>query len=431
MDKVAAIQGLLDEGLTDEHLPLSFADHEGLVSCNGAKIFPFVGWSHASTTDFIQHKQWLVLAPHLDTTGQLIKVNHDCALPFTKSTVIGSGAAGIVHRAKLHPAHQRGFEAEVVDLQVAVKQFLHKRDFTKENKILQQIKALQHRHIIRHLASIDKDEKGYIIFPWADGGNLQKFWMDGEQGPYRKRALWAIRQMLGLTTAVELLHKQFKCRHGDLKPGNILCVKEDGEMVLKIADFGVSRIHQDPTFYRNSATTSAFLTPSYQGPEVEFEKVDKKDQHPRSRKYDIWSLGCVFLEFSIWLLHGPKAVEGFATTRVGGSSSTDRSAPLYEVTNKASKTARVCQLVSWTIKSLQDHPQCKGETALAALLNLIKDKMLQPEVDKRPWAADICKELEKILQEAEKRHSYLSPSYDGLSIPPLKFEEFYSVPGLH
>jgi serine/threonine protein kinase len=193
---------------------------------------------------------------------------------------------------------------------------------------------------------------------------------------------------------------------------------------LKIADFGVSRIHHAQTISRKSATTSHLLTPSYQGPEVEFEKVDKKDQHPRSRKYDIWSLGCVFLEFSIWLLHGPKAIEGFVGARGKGTSSTDPSPPLYEVTDKAGGAARVHQLVSWTIERLQDHPQCKEETALAALLSLIKDHMLQPKVEQRPTAADICTQLKNIVQKAKESPLYLFPSYDGPHFPSLDFEKF-------
>lgn len=111
MDKVAAIQGLLDEGLTDEHLPLTRdRKYDALLSHDSSKTFLFAGWSRQSVTEFIRYKQWLFLAPVLDTSGQLIKVDHECALPFTDSKVIGNGAAGIVHWAKLHQAHQRGFE---------------------------------------------------------------------------------------------------------------------------------------------------------------------------------------------------------------------------------------------------------------------------------------------------------------------------------
>jgi hypothetical protein len=115
MDKVAAIHGLLDEGLMDEHLPLSLdPDHEALLSRDHGTTFPFVGWSNALMRDFLRHKQWLFLAPVLDTTGQLIEVDQECALPFTESKIMGSGAAGIVHWAKLHPAHQRGFEVRAL-----------------------------------------------------------------------------------------------------------------------------------------------------------------------------------------------------------------------------------------------------------------------------------------------------------------------------
>jgi hypothetical protein len=34
-----------------------------------------------------------------------------------------------------------------------------------------------------------------------------------------------------------------------------------------------------------------------------------------SQKYDIWSLGCVFLEFSVWYLQGHDDVEAFSLER--------------------------------------------------------------------------------------------------------------------
>jgi serine/threonine protein kinase len=266
----------------------------------------------------------------------------------------------------------------------------------------------------------------YILFPWAAGGNLQDYWEASEQEPSRELVLWSLKQMLGLTHALHKLHEQFQCRHGDLKPGNILCVQEKEETVLKIADFGISKIHHAQTTYRKTATTSVFLTPSYQGPEVEFEKIDKTDQRPRSRKYDIWSMGCVFLEFAIWLLHGPEAIKGFANAKGTGKSSTNPSTPLYEDTDKAAKTARVHQLVSWTIERLQTNPQCKEGTALAALVDLVKNQMLQPEVEKRPTAGIVCSELEIIIQEAQKDPSYLLPSCDAKGIPSLDFDSFQS-----
>ncbi|KAI9150752.1 Serine/threonine-protein kinase Nek8 [Paramyrothecium foliicola] len=424
MDRAKAISDLLDEGLRDEHLPLSISpDHEALLCCNGKVMFPFGGWKKVSVNDFVRDKQWLFLAPVLDVKGRLIKLNPDCPLPFVKSEVVDHGAAGIVHKAEIHPAHQQGFDMETVNLQVAVKHYLHRDDFVKENDILQQIKDLNHSHIIRHFASIDKGKHTYIVLPWADGGNLQDFW-EAEPQTSQDRVLWSLRQMLGLTEALHLLHDRFKCRHGDLKPGNILCVGEGGQTTLKIADFGVSRIHHAQTMYRKSATISNLLTPSYQGPEVEFENVNQTDQRPRSRKYDIWSLGCVFLEFTLWLLHGPRGIESFGLARGRGTSSTDTSRPLYEVTDKARRAAKVHKLVSSTIESLQADTRCEGDTALAALLRLIKDQMLQPDVNDRPWADEVGRQLRAIVRKAEREPSYIFHPCQTGNVYSLDFASF-------
>jgi hypothetical protein len=110
MDKAHAIYGLLGEGLTDGHLPLVLdTDYGHLKSRDHEAQFPFEGWRHASLTDFLE-RQWLFLAPVLDVTGKLIKVDQQCALPFKESDYIGHGAAGVVYWAKVHEAHQKGFE---------------------------------------------------------------------------------------------------------------------------------------------------------------------------------------------------------------------------------------------------------------------------------------------------------------------------------
>jgi hypothetical protein len=53
--------------------------------------------------------------------------------------------------------------------------------------------------------------------------------------------------------------------------------------------------------------------------------------------------------------------------------------------------------------------------------------MLQPEVEKRSSAADICKELDNIVQEAKKNPLYLLHPCDASGIFLLDFEKFHSV----
>jgi len=115
MEKADKIEGLLDEGLTDDHLPLSrHPKYDALLSRDGKTSFQFGCLGRHTITDFIKRKQWLFLAPILDTNGELIKVSYECALPFTDSEVEGHGAAGIVYRGKIYEGHQRGFEVSLL-----------------------------------------------------------------------------------------------------------------------------------------------------------------------------------------------------------------------------------------------------------------------------------------------------------------------------
>jgi hypothetical protein len=115
MDKVDAIESLLGEGLTDEHLPLSRdPKYDAVLSRDGETTFQFEGLGRQTITEFIKRKQWLFLAPILETNGDLIEVDQECALPFTESEVIGNGQAGVVHRAKIYQAHQQGFEVSAL-----------------------------------------------------------------------------------------------------------------------------------------------------------------------------------------------------------------------------------------------------------------------------------------------------------------------------
>lgn len=68
--------------------------------------------------------------------------------------------------------------------------------------------------------------------------------------------------------------------------------------MLKIADFGISRIYIKETFQRQTKTTTIAATPSYEASEVELSDTKA---FPRLRKYDIWSLGCKLLEFIVFV----------------------------------------------------------------------------------------------------------------------------------
>ena len=147
----------------------------------------------------------------------------------------------------------------------------------------------------------------YLLLPWADRGSLHD--VLGE-GPTPE---WSLRlfkeQVSALVGALALLH-MINCRHGDLKPNNILIFNNDrGEMQFRIADFGLATVHEHATSARDQSTTPMTGAQRYEPPEVSRNHEGRNEAW--SRKYDIWSLGCILLEFIICARDGAESLKKF------------------------------------------------------------------------------------------------------------------------
>jgi len=114
MGEPRAIKGLLQEGLTDEHLPLQTKkvnNHNVVESADGKIFKSFDAWGNEARVEEFLEKQWLVQAPVLDPTGKHIVLDSKCALPFKCiDQKAERGALSIVYKGTLHPAHQEGFK---------------------------------------------------------------------------------------------------------------------------------------------------------------------------------------------------------------------------------------------------------------------------------------------------------------------------------
>lgn len=98
-------------------------------------------------------------------------------------------------------------------------------------------------------------------------------------------------------------------RHGDIKPENILWF--DGAHgtggLLKISDFGESELNS--RLSKTKRRSSVVNTRTYSPPECDLEtKIIRQSS-------DIWSLGCVFMEFVTWMLGGVDLWRDFARRR--------------------------------------------------------------------------------------------------------------------
>lgn len=222
------------------------------------------------------------------------------------------------------------------------------KEVNREALALKRFVDKDHDHLIRLLATFTYKDQYNLILPCADG-NLQDFWKKHYPDPNdlprdHELARWLVEQLHGLAQAVQSIHmapvddpnsgnlseedraKQHG-RHGDLKPENILWFK-DSEIhpgrssmgVLKISDFGFADFHRTHSVNIISLSSIGGVTPTYRAPEC-----DLAPQAPKgslvSPAYDIWSFGCVFLEFLTWYLLGWDGVDAFSTRRKDESNS--------------------------------------------------------------------------------------------------------------
>ena len=260
--------------------------------------------------------------------------------------------------------------------------------------------------MIKAIAAYQIREERCLIFPWASGGNLRDYWRDFERKSREKESLqWIFLQLVGISSALEKLHEN-NCRHGDLKPENILWFKDSDDMgTLQIADLGVAAFHEIEANtklrqMRYIVTDTPSGTSRYEPPEM---NRDRSRLEARSRQYDIWSMGCIFLELLVWLTCGEKALETF------------RRAPTYfwqlQQRDRYVVHPYVASQMDFLATQLQD------DTAYKELLHLVRTRLLVVKVSETYESKPECREIAKVIhkrmediqQKCRANPSYLEP----------------------
>ncbi|KAF2964618.1 hypothetical protein GQX73_g8957 [Xylaria multiplex] len=224
-------------------------------------------------------------------------------------------------------------------------------------------------------------------------------------------------------------------RHGDLKPENILIFKDSTRLgTLKIADLGLAKQHQFATEFRYRVTSTKFATLNYEAPEA----VTNMNE-PRSRRYDIWSMGCIILESIIWLLYGSQGLHKFYDENKRARGHAQQA---FYFTTSSSVTENGSELVAsvseiathWITGILEKDPECKRYTALRQLLELVRSRLLVVAIPSRskpkegPYratAGELYREVENIRRTANQDDEYL---FTGASRRNVKAPSFFSAP---
>ncbi|KAI8268068.1 hypothetical protein K4K58_006158 [Colletotrichum sp. SAR11_239] len=354
--------------------PFDFSDDSRLQSV----------WRRMPVRSFYQH-QWKFLAPVFSREKFHHTLHPDAILPFIwKGIVTKEGRFSKVHQVKIHKGHQKllGPRADGTPAHIAIKEILTTDDdeelqqeveqnFKVEADALSDIASLKHKHIIERIAAITRGKNRYFMFQWADGGNLRDLWKSHPSPEFNANLVReSVIQLRGLADALAALHNykgEGNYRHGDLKPENILRFEDETFVgTLKIADMGLAKRHTEATDARLGPTNRKYGTARYEPPEAATNRLKA-----RSRLYDVWSLGCIILEYIIWFLYGYAGVKDFNDALL------DDTGYFYRIDKEGNQTkAEVHPTVVDWMNELSKHPECSTHTAIRTLLDLVRDRLL-------------------------------------------------------
>lgn len=273
-----------------------------------------------------------------------------------------------------------------------------------EVETLERLRDLNHPHLIRAIAYYTLGARHRVVFPWAGLGNLRDFWKIDPPQLDEQYLKWVLTQLCGLADGIARLHysgEDYTMRHGDLKPENILCFQstemveaQEGPCILVIADVGLTKAHALATEMRQEATRTRSGTVMYEPPEADFES---QRNIPMSRRYDIWSMGCVYLEFVIWLLYGAKELERF----IDDLGEDKRFYSRRDMVNSPIKTPQLHMMVRKWVDWITDDAPCSENTALRHLVELIVSRLLVLDLGK----AKNLNRADSILYYPQASHS--------------------------
>jgi serine/threonine protein kinase len=252
-----------------------------------------------------------------------------------------------------------------------------------EAEVLEMIRESESQHLVKAIAYYQKGDDHYFMFPWAELGNLREFLMTTKPKPDENYIIWMFTEIAGLADAIEELHHYMversgnadaNIRHGDMKPDNILCFKRKGfpddTPRLVITDVGLAKVNNKATEFRSKTTPTA-ATKRYEAPELGIDP-----NVPRSRRFDIWSLGCIYLEIVIWLLYGPEKLQDFVSVEGSFYDTTDQHHLSPKGPSKSKKHVKVHPRVTEWISYIKEDWRCADGTAIRRLVELIATRLL-------------------------------------------------------
>ncbi|KAK4443012.1 putative Serine/threonine-protein kinase [Podospora aff. communis PSN243] len=473
IEKTAAITKFIAESINDCDLPLvpaptgRYSLRRSRALNQELKCFR-TAWTPFQIRNF-EEWQWTTLTPFFAQSKDRKKVehyvlHHRVILPFlpdtqeeeirAKKELLGGG--GRVFKTIVHPENHNfhkslkcplGSRSHCLDdppgctCLFAVK-CLHsqnKASFKKEVDMLKRFGSdpdQAHPHLISLLATYEQNNTFFLIFPRAEADLLEYWGLRPPPTPMdAETVIWMAGQCRGIAQGVLKIHTHKSTNakllpssalpadtvfgnHGDIKPENVLWFQDpqdrggSGRGVLKLSDFGLADLSHHQTVSRN-APSHPGMTLNYRPPECDLPSTGTR-KNLKGRQYDMWTLGCLYLEFVTWLIGGRKMVDDFAYIRATADTDflnieTDTFFQIEKHPDTRRPYAIIKPQVTQFISRLHHDSRCTD--FVHDFLELIQTKLLLVKQN-NPYKRDridalqlhVC--LTKMTQECQRNEDY-------------------------
>ncbi|RSL93552.1 hypothetical protein CEP52_013205 [Fusarium oligoseptatum] len=455
IERVSSIGDFIKEGVDDSALPLRRVEVKSTRvpkfelrprPQDSSRLACFKRWNQVQLMQF-DDWQWTVMAPFFSRAvdGKVMRYRFpdSTILPFSKEKRQPGdpfeeqefeGGFGKVSKVYIHPEHHNFYDGKSNDSAFAIKKLKSRslEKYKSEFNMLATFSKTEDPHLVPLRAAYRLRNACYFIFDWADT-DLSRYWTFTEpRPPFNKdTVIWVAKQCYGLANGLQTIHRygsieqstyqssatdayetvpgrKLYGRHGDIKPQNILLFKDpedpDGRGILRICDFGQAELHSAHS-RSNRPNTDVAISLFYRPPECDIKGGTI------SRSYDIWTIGCLYLEFVAWMLGGWSLVTIFARQRAGPDIpwAPQLREHLFFDRLDEGRSAQVKPCVGDFIKWLRSHAKCTD--FIHEFLDVIENELLVVETPgadglKRLSCGPLATKLHKFHQKCLRVPGY-------------------------
>ncbi|KAL8263421.1 hypothetical protein R6Q59_024770 [Mikania micrantha] len=329
---------------------------------------------------------------HMDHLKLPLKEIIQATENFSERYLVGSGGYGKVYKAEL-----KYFDGS---RSVAIKQIVKKGDTYAQHGFIAEIEMLskcKHTNIISLVGFCDEDDEMIIIYEYASNGSLDGYLKKVDK---MTNLTWAQRIKICIDIANGLHYLgENQIVHRDIKSENILL---DDKWVAKIADFGLSKSHQQQV--------STLVTNNVAGTPFYLDPVYKKEGKLKLNS-DIYSFGVVLFEILCGRLAYDVSFNGMG---------------LAAAARLAYQNGTFNKLIDPKIKEADENIFISNEGVNQVSLEKFSDiayKCIAESQNDRPTIEDVIKELKEALYYQENNKGNLHISLEVIKLGTDNFSD--------